>query len=85
MEENTMLTQTKELCNKATCLPPLERIELIESLFFSLDSEHERNAIDKLWAIEAEDRLKAYKQGKLKSVSARKVFEKIDKKKNETN
>ena len=80
-----MLTQTKELCNKIISLPPLERIELIESLFFSLDSEHERNAIDKLWAIEAEDRLKAYESGKIKSIPANKVFEKIDKQKNKTN
>jgi hypothetical protein len=58
-EALNIASQTKELCNKAASLPPLERIELIESLFFSLDSEHDRNVIDKLWAIEAEGRLTA--------------------------
>jgi len=37
-----MLAQTKKICDKAITLPPLERIELIETLFFSLDSEKER-------------------------------------------
>jgi len=80
-----MLSQTKELCNKAALLPPLERIELIESLFFSLDSEHDRNTIDKQWAVEVESRIKAYECGEIKSISASNVFEKIEKQRNETN
>lgn len=74
-----MLHQTKEMYSKAVALPPLERIELIESLFFSLDVDHDRQAIDKLWANEAEDRIKAYDAGELKSVSAKDVFDKIQK------
>lgn len=78
-----MLTQTKELYNKAVLLSPLERIELIESLFSSLDTPKKRNRIDKLWSAEAENRLKAYENGKLKSISAKLVFAKIEKQKNE--
>ncbi len=80
-----MLAQTKKLCDKAISLPPLERIELIETLFFSLDSEKERSRIDQLWAIEAEDRLKAYEDGTMKSVSVKDVFEKIEKQRYENN
>ena len=69
----------KELYTKALTLQPLERIELIETLFISLDSAHERKRIDKLWAAESEDRLAAYEAGKMKSSSAKDVFARIEK------
>jgi len=76
-----MQALAKEVYNKAITLPPLERIELIETLFFSLDSEKERKRIDKLWAAEAEDRLAAYETGELKSISVKEVFARIEKNK----
>ncbi len=44
-----------------------ERVELIEKLAASLDSAS-REKIDQLWADEAEDRLNAYDEGKIKAV-----------------
>ncbi len=73
-----MLTQTKEVYNKALTLPPIERIELIERLYFSLDSPDSRKHIDRLWAKEVEDRISAFENGELKSIPAKEVFEKIE-------
>ncbi len=73
-----MLAESKEIFNKAVSLPPFERIEIIENLFFSLDSEKDRNRIDKLWANEAEDRIDAFENGEIKSISSSDVFDKIN-------
>jgi len=75
-----MITQGMKICEAAEKLPPMERIELIEHLFFSLDSKSERKKIDKLWAEEAEDRLSAFERGEMKSVSAKEVFRKLESK-----
>jgi len=45
---------------------------LIEGLLTSLDEPDK--TIDEIWAVEAEKRLKAYKEGKLKTVSYEEVF-----------
>ena len=73
-----MLAESRKIFNKAVSLPPFERIEIIENLFFSLGSEQDRNRIDKLWASEAEDRLDAYENGEIKTVSSSEVFNKIN-------
>ena len=73
-----MLAQSQEICNKALSLPAFERIEIIENLFFSLDSKDERKRIDQLWAIEVEDRLNAYEKGKIEAIPASEVFQKIN-------
>ena len=73
-----MSPQVMQVSNDAMKLSPYERIELIENLFFSLETPDERNRIDKLWAEEAEDRLSAYEAGEIETISASKVFEKID-------
>lgn len=73
-----MLAQTQKLCDQALSLPPFARIEIIENLFFSLDSKDEREKIDKLWADEAEDRLNAYEKGEIPAIPASKVFRKIN-------
>jgi putative addiction module component (TIGR02574 family) len=75
-----MITQTLKIFEAAEKLPPIEKIELIEHLFFSLDSKSERERIDKLWADEAEDRLSAYERGEMKSVPAKEVFRKLESK-----
>lgn len=75
-----MITQTMKIYNEAEKLPPIERIELIERLFFSLDSKTERERIDNLWAEEVEDRLSAYESGKMKSIPAKDVFKKLESK-----
>ncbi|OQY32460.1 MAG: hypothetical protein B6243_07395 [Anaerolineaceae bacterium 4572_5.2] len=73
-----MLTQTKEVYNIALTLPPVERIELIEHLHFSLASFDLKKRIDTLWAKEAEDRISAFENGELKAIPAKTVFKKID-------
>jgi len=73
-----MLTESRKIFDKALLLPPFERIEIIENLFFSLDSEKSRKNIDKLWANEAEDRLDAYENGEIKTISSSEVFSKIN-------
>jgi len=75
-----MTTQVLRLCHEAERLPPLERIELIEHLFISLDSKVERKRIDKLWAEESENRLSAYEQGETKSIPASEVFKTLESK-----
>jgi putative addiction module component (TIGR02574 family) len=75
-----MITQTLKIFEAAEKLPPIEKIELIEHLFFSLDSRSERERIDRLWADEAEDRLSAYERGEMKSVPAKEVFRKLESK-----
>ena len=75
-----MITQTLKIFEAAEKLPPIEKIELIEHLFFSLDSKSERERIDKLWADEAEDRLSAYERGEMKSIPAKEVFRKLESK-----
>ena len=75
-----MITQTLKIFEAAEKLPPIEKIELIEHLFFSLDSRSERERIDRLWADEAEDRLSAYERGEMKSVPAKEVFRRLESK-----
>ena len=75
-----MITQTLKIFEAAEKLPPIEKIELIEHLFFSLDSKSERGRIDKLWADEAENRLSAYERGEMKSVPAKEVFRRLESK-----
>jgi putative addiction module component (TIGR02574 family) len=73
-----MTAHTLDVFKAAEKLPPMEKIELIEHLFFSLDSKGERDRIDQLWAAEAEDRLSAYERGEMKSVPAAEVFNKLE-------
>lgn len=51
-----------------------ERAQLIDELISTLDKPDKE--IEKLWAIEAEDRIDAYNQGKLKAVSLEEVLRK---------
>ncbi|MCP4130991.1 MAG: addiction module protein [bacterium] len=62
----------KILLEKALKLKPQERFLLIESLIQSLDEPNK--SIDKIWAEEAEKRLKAHREGKTKGVSYKEVF-----------
>lgn len=62
---------------EALQLPCLERAMLIEKLVASFNFP-EREAIDAAWAQEAEERIAAYQNGELESLSATKVFEKIN-------
>lgn len=62
----------KDILELAMKLKPEEKFLLIEGLLKSLD-EPDKN-IDEIWADEAEKRLKAYREGKLKSIPYEEVF-----------
>ena len=61
-----------EIFKKALKLKPHERLIIIEGLLQSLD-EPDKN-IDEIWAKEAEKRLSAYKEGKLKGIPIEEIF-----------
>jgi len=75
-----MIIQTQQVLEKAIHLPPVERAELVEQILSSFDRPS-REEIDALWAKEAEDRIDAYDQGKIKAIPASQVFEKINRQK----
>jgi len=62
----------KEILEKALKLKPQDRFLLIEGLLQSLD-EPDKD-IDEIWAEEAEKRLKAYREGRLKGIPYEEVF-----------
>jgi len=68
------MSTVKDILKEAIQLEPPEKIKLVDQLISSLDKPDKD--IDKLWAEEAESRLDAYKQGKLKAVSLEEVLSK---------
>jgi len=69
----------EEIKTEILTLQPLARGSLAEGLLSSLDTT-EQNTIDQKWAIEAEDRLEAYKRGELQLVDASEVIARLEKK-----
>jgi len=67
---------TAKLAREALSLPPKSRAKLAEKLLESLDDSKQQE-IDALWAEEAESRIDAFEQGKLKAVPGREVFRKL--------
>jgi len=65
---------TDNIFKEALTLRPSEKVQLINKLISTLDKPDKE--IDELWAKEAEDRIDAYDQGKLKVVSLEKVLQK---------
>ena len=63
---------TKELISEVLQLKPAERFIVIEALIKSLDVPDPE--IEEAWALEAEKRLKAYKAGKLETISFEDIF-----------
>ncbi|MGD8261132.1 MAG: addiction module protein [Desulfobacterales bacterium] len=63
-----------EILKDALNLRPAEKAELIDKLLSSLDNPDKK--IDELWAKEAEDRIEAYDQGKIKALTLKEVLEK---------
>ena len=68
------MTTTDNILKEALTLGPSEKAQLIDKLISTLDKPDKE--IDELWAKEAEDRIDAYDQGKLKAVSLEKVLQK---------
>ncbi len=72
-----MATNIQKVLKNALELPTLERANLIDRLLLSMDQPDEQ--IDNLWRREVEDRVKAYKAGKIKSVSLKEALSKYRK------
>ena len=68
-----MVTPNRIL-KEALTLKPAQKAELIDKLLSSLDKPDRE--IDDLWAKEAESRIDAYEQGKIKAITLEKVLEK---------
>ncbi len=68
------MTSTDNVFKEALNLRPFEKAQLIDKLLSILDKPDKE--IDELWAREAEDRIDAYDQGKIKAISLEKVLQK---------
>lgn len=68
------MTIADNILREALTLNPSEKAQLIDKLLSSLDKPD--TEIDELWAKEAEDRINAYEQGKLRAISLEKVLQK---------
>ena len=68
------MTTTDNLFREALTLKPSEKAQLIDKLISTLDKSDKE--IDELWAKEAEDRIDAYDQGRIKGISLEKVLQK---------
>ena len=69
-----MSKTTDALSASARDLSPTERLELVDQILASLDETDP--AIDKLWALEAEDRLAAYRRGEIRAIPLADVLSK---------
>jgi putative addiction module component (TIGR02574 family) len=72
-----MNAKTKALIEEARKLSPDERAELVENILESLDPVDPE--VDRLWAIEARDRLDAYRRGEMKANTLEEVMQKYRK------
>ncbi len=73
-----MTNSVNFILDQALKLNAIERADVAEKLLSSLDSSDPK--IDELWAIEADSRVDAYREGKIKAASEEQVFSKYKKK-----
>lgn len=66
------MSSPKELLDEAMKLKPEERFILVEGLIKSLDEPDKK--LDEIWAEESENRLKAYREGKLEGIPMQEIF-----------
>ena len=60
------MSQTHTLHEQIAQLPALEQIALAEEILHRLDASD--SSVDALWAIEAENRLAAYREGRVQAI-----------------
>jgi putative addiction module component (TIGR02574 family) len=65
------------LANEALKLPPLERAQIIDALWRSLDPA-EQTAIDRAWLLESQDRLAAFRAGQLTAINGEEALRAIE-------
>ena len=68
-----MAARPEKLLRDALELSPPDRAALAEELLSSLDQLDER--VDERWAVEAEERLRAFRSGELKAIAADEAIE----------
>lgn len=66
------MSPTKTIISKAMNLKPAERFIIIDALIRSLDAPDPK--IEKAWLREVQKRLRAYKSGRLQTISFDEVF-----------
>jgi putative addiction module component (TIGR02574 family) len=64
------------LANEALKLPPLERAQIIDALWSSLDPA-EQKTIDQAWLLESQDRLAAFRAGQLTAINGEEALRAI--------
>ncbi len=64
----------QEILDLAMTFKPVERLLIIDGLLRSLDEPGHN--IDELWAVEAEKRLNAYREGRVEGIPIEEVFQK---------
>ncbi len=74
-----MQSVAKEFEEKLMCLPAIERACIAEKLLSSLDSSSQKD-IDIAWAIESEDRVKAFEKGEISASDDSDVYRRLEKK-----
>ena len=72
-----MAANTQQILKEALTLPSQERATLVDDLLASLDRPDEQ--IDSLWRKEVEDRIVAYRAGKIRTVTLDDVLSKYRK------
>jgi len=65
------------LANEALKLPPLERAQIIDALWRSLDPA-EQDAVDRAWLLESRDRLAAFRAGQLTAIDGEESLRAIE-------
>ncbi len=73
-----MNERLQEVLKEVLKLSPTDRAQLVEEVLSSFEFP-EREEIDRLWVEEAEDRISAYEEGKLKAKSLSDVYSDIEK------
>ncbi len=67
---------TKDILEQALKLKADEKFAIVETLLKSLDEPDEK--LDSLWALEAEKRLIAYREGKIDGIPIEEVFKDLE-------
>ena len=63
---------TQQIINHALQLSPSQRFAIVDTLLKSLDKAD--NQLEDIWQTEAEQRLQAYRAGKLRGIPMEKIF-----------
>ncbi|MHB8881951.1 MAG: addiction module protein [Thermodesulfovibrionales bacterium] len=69
-----MATNTQQILKEVLTLPLKDRATLVDDILASLDQPDEQ--IDRLWRTEIDDRIAAYRAGKIRAVPLEEVLSK---------